>query len=145
MSYRVAAAGFLCVLLSACQNTKEDMYWCAIEPDGKGEVSGWQACHDWSGLKICPFDLNAMQCFFLEAELVNLATEAEKQELLRALNDALRLPIEELRKQRYSHADENLTFSQKIGRSYSSSIGIKGYNGILSTDIDGFYSATKTK
>ena len=136
----------LCGMLSACVTTKNpntatgDEVWCG--PSENGYIGCFHAA---KGAPICPNEYNLVQCFFSDAEFQSGGDEKRPRELQRAFKDALELPIEELRKPRYSDYQWNpnqWTFDQLIGKHFVSGALIRGY-GYAPHDTDGFYVALK--
>lgn len=143
---RVAALIAVSGMLSACATHKpacdtvaeEDEISCAPHSDGS------QDCFRVPQGKKCPIEYNIAQCFFSDAYL-QIETKTQMRELLRALNDALELPIEELQKPRYSEdatRPNRWTFDVMVSRYFFSGATIRGW-GRAGPSTEGFYPALK--
>jgi hypothetical protein len=90
-----------------------------------------------------PFD-NIAVCFFRDA-IFQSDGKAERREVVRALKDALALPLEELRAKRYANAMEvpnQWTFEQLIG-AYFTGGAIRKNGDVLDSGSKGFIEAVK--
>ena len=99
--------------------------------------------------KVCPATDNLVVCYFSTAQIMG-DSEGQFREIRRALMDALELPIEELRKPRYSDyrmVPNQWTFDQLLSRYFVSITGIEGgaKRIVPEYSADEFYEDLKTQ